>query len=179
MSPGARAVGPGERPTGVAFLAEGAECASLAGACTRSTARAAPDGCGTPALRTVVAEGGTAVIGMLPAAAGMTLQMVTGQVVREASASLGIGALLVLVAFPGGGRDLPRHDRPSGRGGSGEPRRDGGARRGLRLRCPVRAGSCAAGDRFFHGPRRGAVRPGQPADGSTTNTGISRSVLSW
>ncbi|UXY31446.1 cation diffusion facilitator family transporter [Streptomyces sp. HUAS TT20] len=52
-----------------------------------------------PALRTVVAEDTTAVIGVLLAAAGMALHMVTGQVVWEASASLGIGLLLVYVAY--------------------------------------------------------------------------------
>ncbi|MGW2865982.1 cation diffusion facilitator family transporter [Streptomyces sp. NPDC001205] len=52
-----------------------------------------------PALRTVVAEDGTAVVGVLLAAAGMALHMVTGRVVWEASASLCIGLLLVYVAY--------------------------------------------------------------------------------
>ncbi|WP_435837214.1 cation diffusion facilitator family transporter [Streptomyces asoensis] len=52
-----------------------------------------------PALRTVVAEDGTAVLGVTLAAIGMALHMVTGQVVWEASASLAIGALLVFVAY--------------------------------------------------------------------------------
>ncbi|WP_078914040.1 cation diffusion facilitator family transporter [Streptomyces sp. NRRL S-37] len=52
-----------------------------------------------PALRTVVAEDGTAVVGVTLAIAGMVLHMITGQVVWEASASLAIGALLVYVAF--------------------------------------------------------------------------------
>ncbi len=52
-----------------------------------------------PALRTVVAEDGTAVLGVTLALAGMALHMVTGQVVWEASASLAIGLLLVYVAF--------------------------------------------------------------------------------
>ncbi|MFF6815439.1 cation diffusion facilitator family transporter [Streptomyces sp. NPDC012403] len=52
-----------------------------------------------PALRTVVAEDGTAVVGVTLAVVGMALHMVTGQVVWEASASLAIGALLVYVAF--------------------------------------------------------------------------------
>ncbi|MFD9395149.1 cation diffusion facilitator family transporter [Streptomyces sp. NPDC060000] len=52
-----------------------------------------------PALRTVVAEDGTAVLGVTLAAIGMALHMVTGQVVWEASASLAIGALLVYVAY--------------------------------------------------------------------------------
>ncbi|MGW1952721.1 cation diffusion facilitator family transporter [Streptomyces sp. NPDC001920] len=57
------------------------------------------DGLRDPALRTVVAEDGTAVLGVTLALAGMALHMVTGQVVWEASASLAIGALLVYVAY--------------------------------------------------------------------------------
>jgi cation diffusion facilitator family transporter len=57
------------------------------------------DGLRDPALRTVVAEDGTAVLGVSLAMAGMALHMVTGQVVWEASASLAIGALLVYVAY--------------------------------------------------------------------------------
>jgi cation diffusion facilitator family transporter len=52
-----------------------------------------------PALRTVVAEDGTAVLGVLLAGAGMALHMVTGRVVWEASASIAIGLLLVYVAY--------------------------------------------------------------------------------
>ncbi|MFI1479665.1 cation diffusion facilitator family transporter [Streptomyces sp. NPDC020747] len=52
-----------------------------------------------PALRTVVAEDGTAVLGVTLAIAGMALHMVTGRIVWEASASLAIGALLVYVAY--------------------------------------------------------------------------------
>ncbi|MFJ3305300.1 cation diffusion facilitator family transporter [Streptomyces sp. NPDC086549] len=52
-----------------------------------------------PALRTVVAEDATAVLGVTLAIAGMALHMVTGQVVWEASATLGIGLLLVYVAY--------------------------------------------------------------------------------
>ncbi|MGW1913316.1 cation diffusion facilitator family transporter [Streptomyces sp. NPDC002076] len=52
-----------------------------------------------PALRTVVAEDGTAVLGVTLALAGMGLHMVTGQVAWEASASLAIGVLLVYVAY--------------------------------------------------------------------------------
>ncbi|MFI5683340.1 cation diffusion facilitator family transporter [Streptomyces sp. NPDC051636] len=52
-----------------------------------------------PALRTVVAEDGTAVLGVTLAIAGMALHMATGQVVWEASASLAIGVLLVYVAY--------------------------------------------------------------------------------
>ncbi|MXM67329.1 cation diffusion facilitator family transporter [Streptomyces sp. HUCO-GS316] len=51
-----------------------------------------------PALRTVVAEDGTAVLGVSLAMVGMALHMATGQVVWEASASLAIGGLLVFVA---------------------------------------------------------------------------------
>lgn len=52
-----------------------------------------------PALRTVVAEDATAVLGVTLALIGMALHMVTGQVVWEASASLAIGVLLVYVAY--------------------------------------------------------------------------------
>ncbi len=52
-----------------------------------------------PALRTVVAEDGTAVLGVTLALIGMALHMATGQVVWEASASLAIGVLLVYVAY--------------------------------------------------------------------------------
>ncbi|MFE9450952.1 cation diffusion facilitator family transporter [Streptomyces sp. NPDC006739] len=56
-------------------------------------------GLSDPALRTVVAEDGTAVLGVTLALAGMALHMATGQVVWEASASLAIGVLLVYVAY--------------------------------------------------------------------------------
>ncbi|WP_327121604.1 cation transporter [Streptomyces sp. NBC_01341] len=52
-----------------------------------------------PALRTVVAEDSTAVLGVVLAIAGMILHLITGNVVWEASASLAIGLLLVYVAF--------------------------------------------------------------------------------
>ncbi|MEV6794358.1 cation diffusion facilitator family transporter [Streptomyces sp. NPDC051320] len=52
-----------------------------------------------PALRTVIAEDGTAVLGVLLAMGGVGLHMATGQIVWEASASLAIGALLVYVAY--------------------------------------------------------------------------------
>ncbi|MFD3514662.1 cation diffusion facilitator family transporter [Streptomyces sp. NPDC058657] len=52
-----------------------------------------------PALRTVIAEDGTAVVGVLVAMAGMILHMVTHQVAYEAAASLTIGLLLVYVAY--------------------------------------------------------------------------------
>ncbi|MFB8117981.1 cation diffusion facilitator family transporter [Streptomyces sp. NPDC055962] len=79
---------------GVAFLAEGG---SLVRALLqlRREKGAARD----PALRTVIAEDSTAVLGVLLAMAGMVLHLVTGDVVWEGSASLGIGLLLVYVAF--------------------------------------------------------------------------------
>jgi cation diffusion facilitator family transporter len=52
-----------------------------------------------PALRTVVAEDSTAVVGVLVAVTGMILHMVTHQVAYEAAASLTIGLLLVYVAY--------------------------------------------------------------------------------
>ncbi|WP_329342450.1 cation transporter [Streptomyces sp. NBC_00663] len=82
---------------GVAFLAEGA---SLVRALYQTHGQGGKgDGLRDPALRTVVAEDGTAVLGVSLAMAGMALHMVTGQVVWEASASLAIGALLVYVAY--------------------------------------------------------------------------------
>ncbi|MEV2212174.1 cation diffusion facilitator family transporter [Streptomyces sp. NPDC050997] len=82
---------------GVSFLAEGT---SLIRALyqVRRQGRGM-DGLRDPALRTVVAEDGTAVLGVTLAMIGMALHMVTGQVVWEASASLTIGALLVYVAY--------------------------------------------------------------------------------
>ncbi|MCQ9130944.1 cation diffusion facilitator family transporter [Streptomyces hilarionis] len=82
---------------GVSFLAEGA---SLLRALHQVRGQGgASAGLRDPALRTVVAEDGTAVLGVTLAAVGMALHMVTGQVVWEASASLAIGALLVYVAY--------------------------------------------------------------------------------
>lgn len=52
-----------------------------------------------PALRTVIAEDGTAVVGVLLAMGGMALHMVTREIVWEASASLAIGVLLVYIAY--------------------------------------------------------------------------------
>lgn len=52
-----------------------------------------------PALRTVITEDSTAVLGVLLAMAGMVLHLVTGQVIWEAAASLAIGLLLVYVAY--------------------------------------------------------------------------------
>ncbi|MER5379915.1 cation diffusion facilitator family transporter [Streptomyces sp. NPDC002688] len=80
---------------GVALLAEGA---SLLRALFQVRGKDG-DGMRDPALRTVVAEDGTAVLGVTLAIIGMVLHMVTGQVVWEASASFAIGLLLVLVAF--------------------------------------------------------------------------------
>ncbi|MGW2486001.1 cation diffusion facilitator family transporter [Streptomyces sp. NPDC001606] len=82
---------------GVAFVAEGV---SLLRALHQ--ARRQDGGLGAlrdPALRTVVAEDGTAVLGVVLALVGMALHMVTGQVAWEASASLAIGVLLVYVAY--------------------------------------------------------------------------------
>lgn len=61
--------------------------------------RGGSDGLRDPALRTVVAEDGTAVLGVTLAIIGMVLHMITGQVVWEASASLAIGVLLGYVAY--------------------------------------------------------------------------------
>lgn len=52
-----------------------------------------------PALRTVLAEDGTACVGVLLAMAGMALHLATGQVAYEACASVLIGLLLVYVAY--------------------------------------------------------------------------------
>jgi cation diffusion facilitator family transporter len=80
----------------VALLAEGA---SLLRALRQVHQQGGTSGMRDPALRTVVAEDGTAVLGVTLAGAGMALHMVTGQVVWEASASLAIGVLLVYVAY--------------------------------------------------------------------------------
>nr|WP_167533738.1 cation diffusion facilitator family transporter [Streptomyces marokkonensis] len=79
---------------GVALLAEG-------GSLLRALYQVRRQGGGLndPALRTVIAEDGTAVVGVTLAMAGMALHMITGQVVWEASASLAIGVLLVYVAY--------------------------------------------------------------------------------
>ncbi|MER5428211.1 cation diffusion facilitator family transporter [Streptomyces sp. NPDC002588] len=82
---------------GVAFLAEGASLLRALFQVRRQGGTAT--GLRDPALRTVVAEDGTAVLGVTLAAIGMALHMVTGNVVWEASASLAIGALLVYVAY--------------------------------------------------------------------------------
>ncbi|MFF2502979.1 cation diffusion facilitator family transporter [Streptomyces sp. NPDC058067] len=79
---------------GVALLADGA---SLVRALYQ--ARRHREGASDPALRTVIAEDATAVAGVLLAAAGIGLHLATGQVVWEAGASMGIGLLLVCVAY--------------------------------------------------------------------------------
>ncbi|WP_330260883.1 cation transporter [Streptomyces murinus] len=81
---------------GVALLAEGG---SLLRALHQVRARGGRAALRDPALRTVVAEDGTAVLGVSLAIAGMALHMATGQVAWEASASLAIGVLLVYVAY--------------------------------------------------------------------------------
>jgi cation diffusion facilitator family transporter len=82
---------------GVALLAEGLSLVRALHQVRRQGGVAS--GLRDPALRTVVAEDGTAVLGVTLAIVGMVLHMVTGQVVWEASASLAIGALLVYVAY--------------------------------------------------------------------------------
>ncbi|MGX1913775.1 cation diffusion facilitator family transporter [Streptomyces phaeochromogenes] len=81
----------------VALFAEGASLLRALHQVRKQGGLAA--GARDPALRTVVAEDGTAVLGVTLAIAGMALHMVTGRIVWEASASLGIGALLVYVAY--------------------------------------------------------------------------------
>nr|WP_260419591.1 cation diffusion facilitator family transporter [Streptomyces sp. AK010] len=82
---------------GIALLAEGGSLLRALHQVRKQGGAGA--GMRDPALRTVVAEDGTAVLGVTLAIVGMALHMVTGQVVWEASASLAIGALLVYVAF--------------------------------------------------------------------------------
>lgn len=81
---------------GVALLAEGT---SLLRALHQVRKQGGAGRLRDPALRTVVAEDGTAVLGVSLAIAGMALHMITGQVAWEASASLAIGVLLVYVAY--------------------------------------------------------------------------------
>ncbi|WP_434095312.1 cation diffusion facilitator family transporter [Streptomyces flaveolus] len=82
---------------GVALIAEGASLLRALHQVRGQGGVAA--GMRDPALRTVVAEDGTAVLGVTLAMIGMVLHMVTGQVVWEACASLAIGTLLVYVAY--------------------------------------------------------------------------------
>ncbi|WP_067008005.1 cation diffusion facilitator family transporter [Streptomyces cellostaticus] len=82
---------------GVALLAEGISLARALHQVRHQGEGLA--GLRDPALRTVVAEDSTAVLGVSLALVGMVLHLVTGQVVWEASASLAIGGLLVYVAY--------------------------------------------------------------------------------
>lgn len=77
----------------VALLAEGG---SLLRAAVQ--ARRSEEGSDDPALRTVLAEDGTAVIGVLLAATGIVVHMATGDATAEAAASMAIGVLLMIVA---------------------------------------------------------------------------------
>lgn len=79
---------------GVAMVAEGA---SLVRALLQ--ARASKDGVRDPALRTVIAEDATAVLGVLLAMGGIALHLATGNIVWEACASFAIGVLLVFIAY--------------------------------------------------------------------------------
>lgn len=81
---------------GVALLAEGA---SLGRALHQVRRRPGTGPVRDPALRTVLAEDGTAVVGVLLAAVGMVLHMTTGNAVYEAAASFSISLLLVYVAY--------------------------------------------------------------------------------
>ncbi|MEU6649682.1 cation diffusion facilitator family transporter [Streptomyces sp. NPDC046900] len=83
---------------GVALVVEGVSLLRALHQVHRQSGTAG-QGLRDPALRTVVAEDSTAVLGVALAIVGMVLHMVTGNVVWEASASLAIGALLVYVAF--------------------------------------------------------------------------------
>jgi len=89
---------------GLALLMEGGSLARAlvqaraehgAGAGLSWIRRAADD----PALRTVLAEDSTAVVGVLLAAGGMLAHLATGDPRWEAGASLAIGLLLVFVAY--------------------------------------------------------------------------------
>ncbi|WP_128435806.1 cation diffusion facilitator family transporter [Streptomyces cyaneus] len=82
---------------GVAFVAEGLSLVRALHQVRRQGG--VVDGLRDPALRTVVAEDATAVLGVTLALTGMAMHMITGQVGWEASASLAIGALLVYVAY--------------------------------------------------------------------------------
>ncbi|MCZ2524636.1 cation diffusion facilitator family transporter [Streptomyces sp. HB2AG] len=89
----------------VALLAEGTSLAKAlvqvrgdarrAGRGFRAELRAGDD----PALRTVVAEDGTAVLGVLLALTGIGLHLATGELYWEAAASIGIALLLMYVAY--------------------------------------------------------------------------------
>ncbi|WP_436775304.1 cation diffusion facilitator family transporter [Yinghuangia sp. YIM S09857] len=90
---------------GVALLAEGGSLlralAQLRGQARRAgvpVARQVREA-GDPTLRTVLAEDGSAVLGVLLATAGLGLHMATGNAVWEAAASWSIGLLLVFIAY--------------------------------------------------------------------------------
>ncbi|GHH85651.1 membrane protein [Streptomyces capitiformicae] len=101
---------------GVALLAEGTSLLRALHQVRRQGG--GPGGLRDPALRTVVAEDGTAVLGVTLAIVGMALHMATGQAVWEALASFAIGALLVYVAY-WLGRDA--RDQLIGRAADPEP----------------------------------------------------------
>ena len=86
----------------VALIAEGASLLkALAQARSRGARGRRPamaDMVAEPALRTVIAEDGTAVIGVIIALSGIVLHAVTGSVRWEAAASWAIGGLLLIVA---------------------------------------------------------------------------------
>ncbi|GAA4893614.1 cation diffusion facilitator family transporter [Streptomyces coeruleoprunus] len=78
----------------VALMAEGA---SLLRALYQFRAQGGAGG--DPALRTVIAEDSTAVLGVVLAMSGMSLHLATGEAAWEAAASFSIGLLLVYVAY--------------------------------------------------------------------------------
>ncbi|MFF1379411.1 cation diffusion facilitator family transporter [Streptomyces sp. NPDC058308] len=80
---------------GIAFLAEGGSLVRALWQVRRQEGGIGSD----PALRTVIAEDGTAVLGVTLAMIGMGLHMETGEVVYEAAASMAIGLLLIAVAY--------------------------------------------------------------------------------
>ena len=145
---------------GVALVAEGALAAAGPAPGARP-GRRAPE-LRDPALRTVVAEDGTAVLGVSLAIAGMALHMVTGQVVWEASASFAIGALLVYVAYRLG-RDARDQLIGRGRGSRAEPPYPGPAGGAARDRLRGVPADDGAGPRLDPGGRPGRPdpRPGQ------------------
>ncbi|WP_433544921.1 cation diffusion facilitator family transporter [Streptomyces sp. CA-294286] len=99
-SPAARETGTGYVAglvvLGLALLAEGTSLVRALWQVRQTPGRSLAQ---DPALRTVVAEDGTAVVGVLIAMTGMILHMTTGHVGWEAAASLCIGLLLVYVAY--------------------------------------------------------------------------------
>lgn len=80
---------------GVAFFAEGGSLVRALWQVRRQEGGVGSD----PALRTVIAEDGTAVLGVTLAMIGMGLHMATGEVAYEAAASMAIGLLLIAVAY--------------------------------------------------------------------------------